>query len=785
MWPALLFAPVLLSFRSIEPSAEADEGWPRKYYRGGERNNVGAGTLASLQLRHSSIYAESTEKAYSTTQATTPDIPESPRLSFGPLALRHLDYFHHEVQAPLTPRPRAIQDRLFPPFCERRAPHPLEPSPRTKGSPYSFIQRSPFSSSSACFAEDHVLYIFSYPAYDHDSQSSSQGEKAWASLSHEAISLRFLGADQNPRVKPEEELPSTTNYFLGSDPSSWRTGVPNYSSLRFQEIYSGIDALFYTKEARLAFDVVLRSGADPLSIRLCFKGEGLEGAELDDEGNLVLRTRQGEIYLEAPHAYYKDTEDPIGSFFYLEGPEEVGIALEDHDRSREVVIDPAISYSSYAGGTLDDYGGAAAVDSSGAAYVAGFTFSSDFPTQYPFQGSWAGSWDVFVTKISPTAPCGSPPLSSDYAVEGSTQPGFEEWILPSNSDPTTAGQACLVLLTSSGPRGTYAYQVPPLSRVSIRLNDLIEDPEVSVRVDSYERRIYTERALYISSGNRQGAHLGRAQSLASASFTQYIPEGFTAQASETWILVANPSERDPAEIDLFLQTDGGQIPGPQNQQLPPQTTKTYKVNDFVPGSFFVGTTIAADRPVLAERASYLGHSGLKGATASPATSLLEDTWLLPEGATAGPFENWVLLSNPTSNHVNATVVFLTNSGASAPIPVHLMPQSRQTIGAEAYVDSYDVATLVNADYPIAAERPLYSRGHPSYGDTASSAEGLTYVSNVWLTPEGAARGIRDLDPHRQSLPFTYRCRICGLPDRDGHTPRPAELLPGAAEEGLL
>lgn len=126
-----------------------------------------------------------------------------------------------------------------------------------------------------------------------------------------------MGADQNPRVKPEEELPSTTNYFLGSDPSSWRTGVPNYSSLRFQEIYPGIDALFYTKEARLAFDVVLRSGADPLSIRLCFKGEGLEGAELDDEGNLVLRTRQGEIYLEASHACYKDTEDPIGSFFYL------------------------------------------------------------------------------------------------------------------------------------------------------------------------------------------------------------------------------------------------------------------------------------------------------------------------------------------------------------------------------------------------------------------------------------------------------------------------------------
>lgn len=261
-----------------------------------------------------------------------------------------------------------------------------------------------------------------------------------------------------------------------------------------------------------------------------------------------------------------------------------------------------------------------------------------------------------------------------------------------------------------------------------------------MRVDSYERRIYTERALYISSLGRQGAHLGRAGSISSASNTLYIPEGFTAESSETWILVANPSSTEPAQVDLFFQTDQGQVLGPQNQTLPPQTRRTYKVNDSVPDSFFVATTVVSDRPVLAERASYLGHSGLRGATDSPAIPALSTTWLLPEGATAGPFEDWVLLSNPTSQHVDATVVFLTNTGASSPIPVHLMPQTRQTIPADAYVDSFDVAALIKANYPIAAERALYSKAHPTYGDTASSAEGLTYLSDLWLTPEGAADG---------------------------------------------
>src|SRR5208282_3078116 len=62
----------------------------------------------------------------------------------------------------------------------------------------------------------------------------------------------------------------------------------------------------------------------------------------------------------------------------------------------------ALIYSTYIGGTGIDFGTALALDSSGNAYVAGSTNSTDFPTLNPLQLGNAGNYDAFVTEVSPT-----------------------------------------------------------------------------------------------------------------------------------------------------------------------------------------------------------------------------------------------------------------------------------------------------------------------------------------------------------------------------------------------
>jgi uncharacterized protein (TIGR03437 family) len=61
----------------------------------------------------------------------------------------------------------------------------------------------------------------------------------------------------------------------------------------------------------------------------------------------------------------------------------------------------AVVYSTYLGGSGDDYGYGIAVDGAGSAYLTGITSSSNFPTQLAYHATLQGTNDVFVTKLSP------------------------------------------------------------------------------------------------------------------------------------------------------------------------------------------------------------------------------------------------------------------------------------------------------------------------------------------------------------------------------------------------
>ncbi|HKB14493.1 MAG TPA: hypothetical protein VKF62_00425, partial [Planctomycetota bacterium] len=75
------------------------------------------------------------------------------------------------------------------------------------------------------------------------------------------------------------------------------------------------------------------------------------------------------------------------------------------------------SYSTYLGGSENDYAYALALDSTGAAVVAGATNSGDFPTQNAFQPTLGGFTDAFVTRLPLS---GAPPTYSTY-LGGSSQ----------------------------------------------------------------------------------------------------------------------------------------------------------------------------------------------------------------------------------------------------------------------------------------------------------------------------------------------------------------------------
>ena len=83
------------------------------------------------------------------------------------------------------------------------------------------------------------------------------------------------------------------------------------------------------------------------------------------------------------------------------GKVRIGFKIDQFDTKKPLIIDPILAYSTYLGGGGDDVGYGIAVDSSGSAYITGSTSSTDFPTENPIQGTKGGGVDVFVTKLNP------------------------------------------------------------------------------------------------------------------------------------------------------------------------------------------------------------------------------------------------------------------------------------------------------------------------------------------------------------------------------------------------
>lgn len=221
-----------------------------------------------------------------------------------------------------------------------------------------------------------------------------------SSAASQAVRMRLLGATATPVLRGEDELPTRSNYFIGSDPRKWRTNVANYAKVRYQNVYPGVDLVFYGAQGRLEYDLVVAPGADPNVVRLAFEGAGK--MRLDAAGDLLLLTAAGELRQHKPLVYQEveGVRKTIPGRHILKGRREVGFQLGAFDAGKPLIIDPVLSYSTYLGGKSGDSAAAIAVDSSGAVYVTGSANSSDFPTAGPVQSTNKGQPDLFVAKLS-------------------------------------------------------------------------------------------------------------------------------------------------------------------------------------------------------------------------------------------------------------------------------------------------------------------------------------------------------------------------------------------------
>jgi hypothetical protein len=292
-----------------------------------------------------------------------------------------------------------------------------------------------------------------------------QGGKAGQSNPPSLLQLSLSSANPNVRIKGLDPLVGKANYFLGSEPSRWRVHAQTFARVEYEDVYPGVDLIFYGSAQQLEYDLVVQPGAFPEVIRLEFAG--VEKIEIAANGDLLLRLPGKGVCQRKPVIYQEinGLRKPIAGHYVLLTGSRAGFQVGEYDTAKPLIIDPVLSYSetfgdaggtvatsiavdaqgnsyvtgniespgfstlgsfqtnlngsqnafvtkfdtngavvysTYLGGSASDYGQGIAVDTNGDAFVTGFTSSTNFPTAHALQSTNGGQYNIFISELNPT-----------------------------------------------------------------------------------------------------------------------------------------------------------------------------------------------------------------------------------------------------------------------------------------------------------------------------------------------------------------------------------------------
>ena len=287
-----------------------------------------------------------------------------------------------------------------------------------------------------------------------------RGEFTILQHGYHALHLRWIGASGNARVEPVDQPNEARFYYQGGVQAKWRSLF--YKSVSVREIYPGVDLTYRFENDRLVLNFVIAPGGARKSIRfemvdsrdVKLLGDGEVGsysnADPDEVTRLLLRQRRGiglqmdsnnsghielgagdavkaveaEVEILSKHASARRyptramVQDRSGNIFVaaetgslrllLPEPAAASAAVlngpfgsESHVLISKIPADGAMACSAFVEGNGSETPYGIAVDGKGSVYVAGETFSDDFPVSLDaFQRHKGGGADGFVLKMN-------------------------------------------------------------------------------------------------------------------------------------------------------------------------------------------------------------------------------------------------------------------------------------------------------------------------------------------------------------------------------------------------
>jgi hypothetical protein len=300
--------------------------------------------------------------------------------------------------------------------------------------------------------EDHIIYL-AETSFGHVAMGDD-GVYYYLAIGDEplAIKITFQYARSSLPIGLGDRG-FESNYFYGNDATKWVKNARSYEEVLYKNVWTGIDILYHFADGNLKYDIIVGEYSDPNVISFCI--EGHHGLDIEASGLKIFISEKVIISDTNLIAFYQD-ETAVPIKFKKTSENTFGFDVKKAE-GRTLIIDPVIfSDSTFLGGSGSDYAIDMALDDSNNIIILGTTSSTDFPnTTGAYQRE---PRDIILTKMNDKATDlifstylgalrGDNPYGLEVDDNNDIYVAGQTW---SQDFPTTSG-----VFQESDPSGTY------------------------------------------------------------------------------------------------------------------------------------------------------------------------------------------------------------------------------------------------------------------------------------------------------------------------------------------
>jgi hypothetical protein len=306
-----------------------------------------------------------------------------------------------------------------------------------------------------------------------------------------------------------------------------------------------------------------------------------------------------------------------------------------------------------------------------------------------------------------------------YFAEGNTQDYIERLSFFNPADTEATATVTLLPPGFATPL-TSTVTIAASGRNDLMLNDIITATSSLPAIVESSTPLIVERSMELPTDVNSG--LGVRQ----LSRVWYFAEGSTADTFETYLVLFNPHPTPTEATVTYMKGDG--IQAQQQVPIPPYQRVVVTVGDVLPAVGF-GAQVVASQPIAVERTMRFGIDR-GGMHVGPGITQLSRQWYFAEGTTEEPFLMRILLLNPNSQAATTTITFMTPDGTSLTRRYIIPATTRLVVDVNEIVPTLGVATDIESDRPIAAERSLYFAPELPVPQGTGATEALTPTTPI-------------------------------------------------------